>query len=658
MAIIDQSRKNVIRFIFLTVIILITFRLFYLQVIEKKYRLLANEQAIERRIVYPNRGIIYDRNGKVVVNNDALYDLMVTPYQVKNIDTTYFCELLGIDTAEFKQRIAKAIIKNSRYRASVFAPLLPPDIYGRLEENIYQFPGFDLVERPVRNYPFKAGAHIFGYIGEVDSATIRRSHNFYQAGDLVGKNGLEKTYESVLMGKRGVSYIVRDSRNRPQGPYDGGIYDTAAVAGENLHLSLDIDLQQFGEQLMKNKIGGIVAINPETGGVLALVSSPDFDPALLRGSDRTKNFSRLFEDPELPLFNRAIQATYPPGSTFKPVDALIALHDSVITPSWGIDCRGWYYGCGAPRRCTETLPGHGANMLNAIAYSCNSYFFQVFRFIVDKYHNPAVGLENWEKYVHQFGLGEKLGIDLPGEYSGYIPDSTHYNQVFGQGHWNSCSAVSLGIGQGEITETPLQIANLMCIIANHGYYYTPHLVSKIDGNDTLLNRYKIKHKVVKVSEKYYQIVTQGMAEVVEKGTAHAIAIPGITICGKTGTAQNYAIINGKKVELKDHSLFAAFAPRDHPKIAIAVVVENAGFGATWAAPIASLMIEKYLNDTIATNRLPLEQKMEDANLIPIHILKEKERIDSLNHVRDLQEEEKDHDKLPGQIVADNRIKNR
>lgn len=652
MPVFNQSRKKVISLIFLVVILLIVLRLFFLQVLQKKYRILANEQAIERKILYPTRGIIFDRSGKAVVNNDALYDLEVTPYQVKHMDTGYFCQLLGIDPAEFRHRIHEAIVKNSRFRPTVFAPLLPQEIYGRLEENIYQFPGFELVKRPVRHYPYQVGAHIFGYIGEVDSATIRASHDFYQAGDFVGKTGLEKSYESVLMGKRGVEYIVRDSRNRPQGPYGGGAFDTAAVPGRNLHLFLDIGLQQLGEALMKNKIGGIVAIDPSTGGVLALVSSPDFDPALLRGADRAQNYTRLYEDPELPLFNRAIQATYPPGSTFKPVDALIALHNKAITPAWGIDCRGWYFGCGTPRRCTETLPGHGANLLNAMAYSCNSYFFQVFRFIIDQGHNPELGLAMWDHYVHEFGLGKKLGIDLPGEYSGNIPDTAHYNQVFGADRWNSCSAVSLGIGQGEITETPLQIANLMCILANHGYFYTPHLVKSIDGENALLTKYRIRHEVARVSEANYQIVTQGMAEVVEKGTGKDASIPGIEICGKTGTAQNYAIENGNRIELKDHSLFAAFAPREHPRIAIAVVVENAGFGATWAAPIASLMIEKYLNDTIATDRLALLQRLESANLIPLHIQVEKERIDSLNHIRDLRKEQKKQELTRIRIVAD------
>ncbi|QOR75078.1 MAG: penicillin-binding protein 2 [Thermoflavifilum sp.] len=635
MAEFHQPRRKIIQLIFVAVFAVIAARLFYLQVVEKKYRQLANAQAIVRKLIYPTRGIIYDRHGRVVVNNTALYDLMVTPAEVKHLDTGFLCELLGIDTATFRERMEKIILRNSRYRQSVFAELLPPDIYGRIEENLYQFPGFELVERPVRNYPYHAGAHIFGYIGEVDSATIKRSQGFYQPGDFIGKTGLERSYENILRGQRGVAYLVRDSRNRIQGSYAGGMYDTPAVAGRSLYLSLDMELQQLGEQLLQNKIGSIVAIDPNTGGILAMVSSPTYDPNELSGAERNKKFSRLFTNPELPLFNRPIQATYPPGSTFKPVDALIALHEGVITPQYGYDCRGVYLGCGRPIRCTESFPGHASNLYNAIAYSCNSYFSQVFRFIVDKERRPALGLVEWHRYVSDFGLGKKLGIDLPGEYSGYIPDTAHYNKIFGRGRWNSCTIVSLGIGQGEITETPLQLANVMCIIANHGYYYTPHVVDSVEGDPDFYRRHLVLHRIAaNVSDTDYDIVTRAMAAVVERGTATIAAIPGITICGKTGTAQNFTIINGKRVALKDHSLFAAFAPREHPRIAIAVVVENAGFGASWAAPIGSLMIEKYLRDSIATDRLPLLNRITQANLIPEYILEKKRRIDSLNQIRD------------------------
>lgn len=638
MPVYNQSRKNVIRLIMIVVMAVIGMRLFYLQIIEKKYNVLARQQAIQRKIVYPSRGIIYDRNGRTLVNNTVLYDLMVTPADVRKMDTAYFCQLLQIDTAEFRLRLQRAITRNGWVRPSVFAPLLPPDVYGRMEENVYQFPGFDLVARPVRNYPYNAGAHIFGMIGEVDSAIIKRSNYFYQSGDYTGMTGLEKSYEPVLMGQRGVSYIVRDVRNRPQGPYDGGIYDTAAIAGKNLHLALDIDLQSLGEKLMQNKIGSIVAIDPQTGGILTMVSSPDFNPNLLTGSDRTKNYASLLRDPAKPLFNRAIMAQYPPGSTFKPLDALVVLDQHLITPSFGVACLGAYYGCGRVIKCTEHWAGHAKDLLTAIAWSCNSYFSVVFRKIIDADGKPSDGLMKWKSYMSAFGLGHRLGIDLPGESPGYIPDTTHYNKIFGKNHWNSCTIVSCGIGQGEVLETPLQIANAMCLIGNHGYYYTPHLVQSIEGDSSMLRLYHVRHETTHLSESDYEIVVNAMAQVVEQGTARSARIPGIEMCGKTGTAENYAMINGKRTKLKDHSIFAAFAPKDHPRIAICVVVENSGYGATYAAPIASLMVEKYLKDSIASGpRTVMMQSLINTNLIPGYIIDAERQVqhreDSIKRVR-------------------------
>jgi len=615
MSVYNQSRKNIILLIFIVVLTLIGFRLFFLQVVEKKYRLLATEQAVQRKIVYPTRGIIYDRNGKAVVNNDALYDLTVVPAEVKSMDTAYFCELLGIDTADFARRMHRAIVRNGRVRPTVFAPLLSQEIYGRLQENIYQFPGFDLVERPVRNYPYHCGGTIWGLISEADSNIIRRSNYFYHAGDFVGITGLERTYEPILMGQRGIHYVVRDVHNRVMGSYENGKYDTAAISGKSLRLALDIDLQVLGEKLMQNKVGSIVAIDPQTGGILAMVSSPGFDPNTLTGSDRGSNYVKMLRDPRKPLFNRAIQAMYPPGSTFKPLDALVALDEGVITPSFGINCVGYYYGCGRVLHCTEHWAGHSKDLETAIAWSCNSYFFDVFRKIIDHTHDVVQGLSRWKQYMNNFGLGHRLGIDIPGESTGYIPDTTHYDKIFGEGHWNSCTIVSCGIGQGEVLETPLQMANGVCLIANHGYYYTPHFVNTIDGDTSLLAPFHQKHVATHIPESMFQTVIAGMAQVVEHGTGAAVRIPGIEMCGKTGTAQN--------PHGKDHSLFEAFAPRNNPRIAIAVVVENAGFGATYAAPIASLMIEKYLNDSIAAGpRTALMQRMEQASILPQYMVEE------------------------------------
>jgi penicillin-binding protein 2 len=648
MSVYNQSRKNIILLIFIVVLTLIGFRLFFLQVVEKKYRLLATEQAVQRKIVYPTRGIIYDRNGKAVVNNDALYDLTVVPAEVKPMDTAYFCELLGIDTADFARRMHRAIVRNGRVRPTVFAPLLSQEIYGRLQENIYQFPGFDLVERPVRNYPYHCGGTIWGLISEADSNIIKRSNYFYHAGDFVGITGLERTYEPILMGQRGIHYVVRDVHNRVMGSYENGKYDTAAISGKSLRLALDIDLQVLGEKLMQNKVGSIVAIDPQTGGILAMVSSPGFDPNTLTGSDRGNNYVKMLRDPRKPLFNRAIQAMYPPGSTFKPLDALVALDEGVITPAYGINCVGYYYGCGRVLHCTEHWAGHSKDLETAIAWSCNSYFFDVFRKIIDHTHNVVQGLTRWKQYMNNFGLGHRLGIDIPGESTGYIPDTTHYDKIFGEGHWNSCTIVSCGIGQGEVLETPLQMANGVCLIANHGYYYTPHFVNTIDGDTSLLAPFHQKHVATHIPESMFQTVIAGMAQVVEHGTGAAVRIPGIEMCGKTGTAQN--------PHGRDHSLFEAFAPRNNPRIAIAVVVENAGFGATYAAPIASLMIEKYLNDSIAAGpRTALMQRMEDASILPQYMVDEmkaqKAAADSTEHKKTALDERK---RQPARVVAVNK----
>lgn len=615
MSIYNQSRKTIILLIFFSILGIIALRLFYLQVIEKKYRLLATKQAVQRVIVYPTRGIIYDREGRAIVNNDALYDLMVTPREVKKtMDTGYFCQLLGIDTTQFRLRMHRAVVRNGWMRPSVFAPLLPLDIYGRLQESLYQFPGFSLVERPVRNYPFHCGGDIWGLIGEADSSIIKKSNYFYQAGDFLGITGLERTYEPVLMGQRGIQYVVRDVHNRIMGSYEDGKFDTAAIAGKNLKLALDMPLQLLGEKLMQNKIGAIVALDPKTGGVLAMISSPDFDPNTLTGADRGKNYMKLLRDPAKPLYNRATQAMYPPGSTFKPLEALVALDEHVITPSFGIYCVGYYYGCNRVLHCTEHWPGHSKNLETAIAYSCNSYFFDVYKKIISHTGNPRLGLAEWRKYMYSFGLGHRLGIDIPGESTGNIPDTGYYNKVFGKDHWDACSIISCGIGQGEILETPLQMANGVCIIANRGYYYTPHFVTSIDGNTQLLAPFHQKHVVTDIPDSLYQYVINGMAQVVQHGTGAASQVPGIVMCGKTGTAQN--------PHGKDHALFIAFAPKDNPRIAIAVVVENAGFGATYAAPIASLMVEKYLNDTIAAGpRTAIMNKMINTTILPDSLMK-------------------------------------
>ncbi len=624
MSVFNQSRSNIIRLIFLGVFLIIILQLFNLQLVSDNYRQLALNNAVFRKVVYPNRGIIYDRKGKAILNNTIMYDLVVTPNEVKNIDTASLCALLQIDTTEFINRMRDAKIKNGRYRPSIYEDLLPPDIYARLDENIWKFPGFALVERPVRVYPFNAAAHIMGYVGEADSTIIRRSKGFYMMGDYVGRSGLEAYYESVLMGQRGVNNLIKDNKNRLVGKYENGKFDTAAMPGRSLDTYIDIEVQQLAEKLMSGKVGGIVAIEPRTGGIIAMVSGPNFDPNELTGPSKQKNYGKLVLNVAGPLLNRAIKGTYPAGSTYKPIEALIALDEGVITPASGIACSGTYYGCNRPVNCTEKWPGHAKDLRTAIAHSCNSFFSNAYRLIVDnpQYGNVKLGYSKWNEYMNKFGYGKRLGLDLPSEDRGNIPDTTVYNKVYNNS-WNSCTNVTLGIGQDMMLATPLQIANGICIVANKGYYYTPHFVRQIENateGDSILRPFTRKHEVLThISDDKYETVISGMQDVVDLGTGRGAKIPGINICAKTGTAENYRKIDGKRIKLKDNSLFVCFAPRENPKIAIAVIVENAGFGSTWASPIASLMLEKFLNDTLRPERIKEVERIAAANLMPSYL---------------------------------------
>jgi penicillin-binding protein 2 len=636
MAEFNQSRQTTLRIIIAIVFAIILVRLMTLQLFTSKYSKLATDQAILRKIVYPSRGIIFDRKGKAILDNTTMYDLMVTPSQLKGVDTTTLCRILGIDTAQFKERVLTAIIKNSRNRPSVFEPLLSPEKYARVNENLFRFqPAFFLQERPIRSYPYRAAAHILGYVGEVDSPMLKRSNFFYQMGDFAGRSGLESYYEKILMGQRGIQYILRDNFNRPIGKYENGEFDTASVAGRHLNTYIDVEVQQLAEKLMNGKVGSVVAIEPKTGGIIAMTSGPTYDPNELTGSESRKNFSRLFLDPASPLLNRGMQGVYPPGSTFKPLGALVALDEGLITPEFGYSCFGRYGPCGRPA-CTHTNAGHAANLSLSIANSCNSYYAHVLRMALDnkKLGSIEAGLMKWKEYMSGFGLGHRLGIDLPGEYAGYIPDTARYNKVFRKGGWSSCTIASLGIGQGEIQATPMQMANAMCLIANRGWYYTPHFVKNIDGEtpeDTLLNKYRQKISPLHIPNDYYQAVIDGMEMVVTNGTARNAHIDGFAVCAKTGTVENY--FRNKKQQ--NHSFFVAFAPKDDPKIAICVVVENAGFGSTWAAPIASLLMEKFLTDSIAGDKRKAEiDRISNVVITPAKIRYEMHRRDSIRQVKD------------------------
>ena len=635
MATFNQSRTNIIRFILISVFIIIAAQLFNLQVLSGKYRRDAFRNAVFPKVKYPDRGIIFDRNGKAILNNVIMYDLVVTPNEVRAVDTTELCALLGIDIQEFNKRLHDARIRNGGYRPSLFGPLLSKAVHVRLDENIWKYPGFTLVERPVRVYPYNAGAHILGYIGEADSAIIKRSDGFYRTGDYVGRTGLENTYENVLMGQRGVEYLLKDNHNRLVGSYENGSDDTAAVAGRNLHTYLDIELQTLAEKLLQGKVGAVVALDPKTGGVLAMASSPDYNPNDLAGPSKQKNYSRLVLNVAGPMLNRAIKGLYPPGSTYKPMGALIALEEGLITPASSYDCHGTYYGCSRPMNCTEKQAGHAASLRLAIAWSCNSFFSDVIKKTIDNpaYNNPRKGLTAWKEYMTAFGMGHRTGIDLPSEDGGNVPDTTQYDKAY-RGLWNSCTMTGggLGIGQDKMLATPLQMANAMCLIANKGYYYTPHLVASIEGehsNDTLLRKYREKHEVLThIAPDVFNVVTSGMQDVVEQGTAISARIPGINMCAKTGTAQNKIVLDGRLIELENNSTFVCFAPREDPKIAIAVVVENAGSGAASAGPIASLLVEKYLRDTLSTERLKKVEEIAATNKMPGYLERVQYKADS------------------------------
>ncbi len=636
MSVFNQSRSRIIRLIFLLSFLIIIAQLFNLQVVSGKYSKLAMDNAVFPKIVYPERGIIYDRKGKAILNNAIMFDLMVTPAEVRNFDTTNFCRLMEIDTTEFNKRIKDAIFKNKAVRPSVFQALLTPQMQARFEENSWRFPGFALVERPVRVYPFNVAAQMLGYINEVSPVDIEKSDGFYRMGDYIGKNGLEATYEKVLMGQRGVQHLIKDNHNRLVGRYENGMFDTAAIAGRGLRTYLDIELQEMAEKMMNNKVGAVVAIEPKTGGILAMASGPVFNPNDLTGPDKNKNYSRLLLNVAGPLLNRAIQGRYEPGSTFKPLGALVALDEGLITPSFGYPCAGRYTACGIGKpACTHSNPGHAANLSLAIANSCNSYFTHLYRMAADnrKYGNVRNGYMKWKDYLNAFGLGIKLGVDLPSEDKGFIPDTSVYNKEY-RGSWSSCTNLTLGIGQDKMGATPLQLANAMCIIANKGYYYTPHFVKTIDGESdadtSLLNKYRKKHEVLtQISDDAYNAVMDGMEAVVTNGTARNARIAGISVCAKTGTAEKYAIVDGQRIKLENNAMFVAFAPKEDPKIAIAVVVENAGFGGTWGGPIARILMEKYFNDTLTKESQADYERVSTTDKMPKHLERVQYREDSV-----------------------------
>ncbi|TND07576.1 MAG: penicillin-binding protein 2 [Bacteroidetes bacterium] len=605
----EGLRKYIVAGFVLLLVFTYIGRLFYIQVVDDSYKLSSRNQAFYFKTDYPPRGFIYDRKGKLLVYNQIAYDLLVTPKMVKSLDTNDMCKQLGMDRDVFVKRLKKlreeAFMKRDP-RPLIFEKQLLPEVYARLQEHMYKYRGFEVQTRTVRKYPTNIAAHLLGYVGEVDKK-VTEKNPYYRDGDYIGISGVEKGYEEVLRGRKGVSILMRDVHGNIKGKFKDGIYDTAAIPGKYLTSSLDADLQLYGEQLMQNKIGGIVAIEPGTGEILALITSPTYDPNLLVGRERTKNYVVLLQDTiGRPLFNRALMAYYPPGSTFKLLNALIGQQEGVLTPSTLYPCARGYPPMGGKPKCHPHASP--TNLEGSIATSCNSYYSYVFRSIVEnrrKYKRSVDGYTAWRKYVQSFGVGVKLDSDLPYVLKGNVPSVEYYDKLHGKGAWMASNIISLGIGQAELGITPLQMANITSTIANKGWYYTPHIIKSIGDEKEIDAKWKVKHYTMVTDTQYFNNVIEGMYKVVEAGTARIAQIPGIEVCGKTGTAQN--------PHGDDHSVFVCFAPKDNPKIAIAILVENSGYGSRWAAPIASLMVEKYLTGKIT--RPELEKRMLEGNLI-------------------------------------------
>jgi penicillin-binding protein 2 len=599
------DRKYIVYGFFILVGILFLIRLSYLQLFSDDLKLAADNNTRRDITIYPPRGLIYDRYGELIVYNEAVFDLMIIPNQLKEIDTLAFCQLIGVSKDEFLERLKKA--KHYSYRkASFFEKQISKERTAYIQETLYNYPGFYVQARTLRKYPFPIAAHVLGYIGEVSRKNLEQD-SFYAQGDYVGISGIEKFYEKDLRGIKGVRKLMVDVYNREKGAFHNGKYDINAQNGKNLYTGIDRKLQEYGERLMQNKIGAIVAIEPKTGEIIAMVASPSYDPNLLTGRIRSKNYRILLQDTLKPLLNRALISSYPPGSTFKLINALIGLQEGVLHNETRYPCHAGFSFKGLHVGCHNHKSP--LNLEESIQHSCNAYYCNVYRSIIDNkaYANAEMGFRKWREYVTHMGFGIKYGIDLPSEKRGNIPKPEYYDKYYGKGHWNAITTISLSIGQGEILATPLQMANQAAFIANRGYYITPHVVRAIGKKDSLNPRYTEKNHVG-VDSQYFSLVIDAMEKVVTDGTARLARIDSISVCGKTGTAQN--------PHGENHSVFIAFAPKENPQIAIAVFVENSGYGGTWAAPISSLMIEKYLKGYINSRRNWLEKRMLEGNLLP------------------------------------------
>ena len=603
-----EKRKYIIGGFIIVITLIYIIRLFDLQVCDSKYKEYADSNAFLRKTQYPSRGLMYDRNGELVVFNQPAYDVMMIPRDVEEFDTLDLCSTLNITREQFDKRIyeMKHSSGYSSYTPQKFITHLSAQDYGRLQEKLYRFPGFFIQKRILRQYNHLAAANVLGNIREVSEKDIERD-GYYASGDYCGDLGVERSYEQYLRGIKGEEILIRDAHGRIQGKYEDGIYDIAPTSGKNLTLSLDIELQKYAEQLMINKIGAVVAIEPESGEILAMVSSPTYDPTILVGRQRGNNYRKLINNKYRPLYDRALKAAYPPGSTFKPGQGLILLQEGIVNLSTPYPCHGGFVSGGLKVGCH----GHESPIAlkPALRTSCNAYFCWGLKNLIDnrqsKYGSHANAFEVWKNHLVSLGFGYKLGVDLPGESRGFIPNAKFYDKIYGEGRWSANTIISVAIGQGEILATPLQIANLCTSIANRGWFITPHVVKAIQ--DTIMPPELLEKRYPSIEKKYFEEVAEGMRMAVTGGTCRLANLDSIEVCGKTGTAQN--------PHGRDHSAFMGFAPYHNPKIAVCVYVENAGFGATYGVPIGSLIIEKYLTGKISPERKHIEQRMLESNTI-------------------------------------------
>ena len=591
-------------------------KIFSIQIIDDKYKLASENNSLVYNTIYPNRGIIHDRNEKILVGNKVAYDLMVTPREVEEFDTLTFCKVLGVSQEFVREKMAEYRKFRTKigWRTVVMIKQIPQETYMRFVEVAYKFPGFRGQSRSIRDYPYNAGGNLLGYVSEVDASFIKKHEGKYQSGDYAGKTGIEAAREEELRGEKGYNIMLRDSRNKIMSRYQEGEMDKEAKPGNDITTTIDAELQHYGQMLMNNKVGSLIAIEPSTGEILTMVSSPGIDVEKL--ADIGKYYKDIVNDPYKPMFNRTVQASYPPGSVIKIVNGLIGLQEGVITPNTHYPCSmGYKFGKNKLGCHAHKSP---LSFEESIMMSCNAYYCYILRDLLENGKNGSIGesMDRWKEYVESFGFGKKLGSDFPSELGGFIPGSKYYNKVYGKGGWKATTVISLSIGQGEIGCTPLHLANFCATLANRGYYYTPHII-KDSEHVKIDERFKERNYTL-VDTVHFHKVIGGMYRAVNSGygsggTASVAAVKGLDICGKTGTAQN--------PHGDDHSVFIGFAPKDNPKIAVAAYVENGGFGATWAAPIASLLTEKYLTGEISDERKALEERVLNGNLL--HKVKKK-----------------------------------